>query len=280
MAIRIYRPTTSARRNTSIVDTSDLTKKQPERSLIFVKKKNSGRNSQGKITVRHQGGGAKQYYRVIDFKQDLYDIPGKVAAIEYDPNRNSRIALLHYLNGQKRYIIAPINLQIGEKIVASRNQAEVKPGNRMPLKYIPSGMMVYNIELEPGRGGQAVRSGGSSAALLSQEGKFAQIKLPSGEVRLFSRDSMATIGQVSNPDARLVRLGKAGRVRHMGIRPSVRGKAMNPVDHPHGGGEGNTSIGLKHPKTPWGKPALGVRTRRKNKASNRFILQRRKTRKR
>lgn len=278
MAIKIYKPTTPARRRTSVVDTRDLTKKRPEKALVKIKKRRAGRNNSGKITVRHRGGGAKRFLRTIDFKRDKFEVEAKVIAIEYDPNRNARIALLEYNDKEKRYIIAPVELKVGNKIISSEKKAEVKPGNAMPLRYIPTGIMIYNIELTPGKGGQIARSGGSSAISQSQEGKSAQIKLPSGEIRLVPKDSMATIGQVSNPDARAVRIGKAGRKRHMGIRPTVRGKAMNPVDHPHGGGEGGSPIGLKHPKTPWGKPALGVRTRRKGKFSDRFIVKRRKSR--
>ena len=278
MAIKVYKPTTPARRRTSVVDTSELTRKRPEKSLIRIKRRKAGRNAQGKITVRHKGGGAKQYYRIVDFKRDRFDDEAKVIAIEYDPNRNARIALVKYKDGEKRYMIAPIDLKVGDEVISSKEKVELKFGNRMPLKFIPTGMMVYNIELEPGKGAQIVRSGGLSAVLSSQEGKFAQVKLPSGEIRLISRDSLVTIGQVSNPDARAVRIGKAGRKRHMGIRPTVRGKAMNPVDHPHGGGEGGSPIGLKHPKTKWGKPAYGVKTRRKNKFSNRFVVKGRKRR--
>ncbi|NQU77940.1 50S ribosomal protein L2 [Candidatus Falkowbacteria bacterium] len=278
MAIKKYKPTTPARRHSSVVLTKDLTKKRPERSLVTAKKRKAGRNNTGKITIRHRGGGAKRYLRKVDFKRDKFDIEAKVIAIEYDPNRNARIALLEYKDGEKRYIIAPTELKEGDKVVSSQKKTEINPGNAMPLRFIPTGMMIYNIELTPGKGGQIVRSGGVSATLQSQEGKLAQIKLPSSEIRLVSTDSMATIGQVSNPDARAVRIGLAGRKRHMGIRPTVRGKAMNPVDHPHGGGEGGSPIGLKHPKTPWGKPALGVRTRQKNKFSDRFIVKRRKKR--
>ncbi|MBU4332686.1 50S ribosomal protein L2 [Patescibacteria group bacterium] len=280
MPVKVYKPTTPSRRMTSVVDTSDLTRKRPEKSLVRIKKIKSGRNAQGKITVRHQGGGEKRYYRIIDFCQDKLDVESRVEAIEYDPNRNARIALLIDEDGEKRYIIAPTELKVGDKVVSSNEKIEIKPGNRMPLKYIPTGMMIYNIELTPGRGAQVVRSGGSSAVLQSIDEKQAQVKLPSSEIRLIDVKARASIGQVSNPDARTVRIGKAGRKRHMGIRPTVRGKAMNPVDHPHGGGEGGSPIGLKHPKTPWGKPALGVKTRRKNKFSNRFIVKRRKKRKR
>ena len=278
MPIKIYKPTTPGRRKTSVIDTSDLTQKRPEKSLVRIRKRMAGRNNQGRITIRHRGGGAKRYYRIIDFKQNKLDLEAKVVAVEYDPNRNARIALLNFEDGEKIYIVAPIGLAEGDKVVSSNKKVEIKPGNRMPLKYIPTGIMVYNIELTPGKGAQIVRSGGSSAILQSIDSKFAQVKLPSGEVRLISEDARATIGQVSNPDTKIVRIGKAGRKRHMGIRPTVRGKAMNPVDHPHGGGEGGAPIGLKHPKTKWGRPARGVKTRRKGKASNRFIVKRRKKR--
>lgn len=229
--------------------------------------------------MRHRGGGEKKYYRLVDFKRDKFDIPAKVEAIEYDPNRSSRIALIVYRDGERRYIIAPQDLKVGDEIVSSKGRVEIKIGNRMSLENIPVGFMVYNIELVPGQGGKIVRSAGARATTMAIEGKYAQLKLPSGEVRLLPRKCMATIGEVSNPDHRHIKLGKAGRSRHLGIRPSVRGKAMNPVDHPHGGGEGHNPIGLKRPKTPWGKPALGVKTRKKKKWSNKFIIKRRTKRK-
>ncbi|MBT4277783.1 50S ribosomal protein L2 [Candidatus Falkowbacteria bacterium] len=277
MPIKRYNPTTPGRRKSSVQDFSDITKKEPEKALTMIKKRSGGRNNQGKITVRHRGGGAKRYIRIIDFKQDKFDVPAKVTAIEYDPNRGARIALLEYKDKVKKYMIAPINVKVGDTIVSSKDkETEIKEGNRMMLEHIPAGMNVYSIELIPGKGGQVARGAGTAVKLMAIEGKYAQLKMPSGEIRLVQKECMATIGQVGNPDYRLVRWGKAGRTRHKGIRPTVRGKVMNPVDHPHGGGEGNQPIGLKHPKTPWGKPALGVKTRKKNKSSSKFILQRRK----
>jgi large subunit ribosomal protein L2 len=275
MPIKIYKPTSPGRRNSSVDAFEDITKTRPEKSLIVIRKSHGGRNAQGKITVRHRGGGVKKYYRLIDFKQDKFDSPAKVLAIEYDPNRGARIALVGYSDGEKRYIIAPVDLKVGEEILSSMSKAEIKVGNRMPLEHIPVGRMVYNIELTPGKGGEIVRSAGVGAEIVAIEGDYVTIKLPSGEIRKVPKSCLASIGQVSNPDYMHIRWGKAGRVRHLGFRPSVRGKAMNPVDHPHGGGEGNQPIGLKHPKTPWGKPALGVKTR-KNKASAKLIIQRRK----
>ncbi|MCD4705589.1 50S ribosomal protein L2 [bacterium] len=278
MGIRKYKPTTPGRRKSSVQDFSDITKKNPEKSLTVIKKRSGGRNNQGKITVRHRGGGAKRYIRIIDFKQNRFDDVATVSAIEYDPNRGSRLALIKYEDNEKKYIIAPIGMKVGDKIVSSKKEdIEIKSGNRTLLKNIPSGMGVYNIELVPGKGGQIARGAGTIVKLMAVEGKYAQLKMPSGEIRLVPKDCMATIGQASNPDYRLIRWGKAGRMRHKGIRPTVRGKVMNPVDHPHGGGEGNQPIGLKHPKTPWGKPALGVKTRNKKKSSNSLIIKRRKT---
>ncbi len=274
MGIKKVKPTTPGRRGATFDDFSDITKSRPEKNLIIIKKKTGGRNAQGKITVRHRGGGAKRYIRQIDFKRDKFDIPAKVASIEYDPNRGARIALLNYRDGAKRYIVAPIDLVVGEEVSSSKNQIEIKRGNAMPIKYIPAGVAVYNLELEPGRGGRIARGAGNSISVMGVEGKYAQVKIPSGEIRLVNKECLCTIGQVSNPDKRHIKLGMAGRKRHLGIRPTVRGKAMNPVDHPHGGGEGNQPIGLKHPKTPWGKPALGVKTR-KNRYSNKFIIKRR-----
>lgn len=242
--------------------------------MIVSKKKKAGRNASGRITVRHQGGGTKRYIRLIDWKREKFDVPATVEAIEYDPNRGARIALLKYDNGAKSYMLAPVDLKVKDRVVSSQKEGEIKVGNRYPLELIPLGMAVYNIELTPGKGGQIVRGAGSSAVIMGVEGKYAQLKMPSGEVRLVPKNCMATIGQVSNPDWRLVRRGKAGRIRHRGIRPTVRGKVMNPVDHPHGGGEGGNPIGLKHPKTPTGKPAFGVKTRRK-KASDKLIIKRR-----
>lgn len=276
MAIKIYKPTTPGRRSkASVVSSADITKKKPEKSLTRKLHKTVGR-SKGKITVRHRGGGAKRKYRMIDWKMEYFDAPVKVLAIEYDPNRNARIALVEYAKGKKAYIIASLDLQVGEELIFSKNKVELKAGNRMPLEKIPAGTGVFNIELEPEHGAKLARAAGTLAILQAIEGKYAQLKMPSGEIRLVKKEAMASIGQVSNPDYRLQRLGKAGRSRHMGRRPSVRGKAMNPVDHRHGGGEGLQSIGLKRPVTPWGKPALGVRTRKKKKASNKFIVKRRK----
>lgn len=275
MALKIYKPTTPGRRSkASVVSSSDITKKSPEKKLTTNLKKQTGR-SKGKITVRHKGGGAKRRYRIIDWKMERLDMPMEVLAIEYDPNRNARIALVQYEDNESRYIIAPANLNKGDKLLFSKDKIETKPGNRMPLEKIPAGSGVYNIELQPGKGAQLVRAAGTLAVLQSVEGKHAQLKMPSGEVRLIPRISMATVGQVSNSDYRLMRLGKAGRKRHKGIRPTVRGKVMNPVDHPLGGGEGAQSVGMKYPKNVWGKHALGVKTRKKNKSSNKFIVKRR-----
>ncbi len=272
MGIKIYKPTTPGRRQTSVDTFSDLTKKRPEKKLISIKKKTGGRNAAGKITVRHRGGGAKQYYRVIDFKRDKFDIPGIVEAIEYDPNRNARIALVKYQDGEKRYMIAPVDLLVGATVISSKQRTEIQVGNRMPLGEMPLGSLIYDIEISSGKGGQLVRTAGSTAKLMAVEGNYATIKMPSGEVRLISKAASATLGQVSNPDAMHIRIGKAGRNRHLGIRPTVRGKAMNPVDHPHGGGEGVNPIGMKAPKTKWGKKAFGVHTRKKNKYSDKFIV--------
>jgi large subunit ribosomal protein L2 len=275
MAIKKYKPTSAGRRISSVDAFADVTKMEPERSLIITKKRRAGRNNLGHITVRHRGGGAKRYIRVVDFKQDKYDVPAKVAAIEYDPNRGARLALLHYKDGEKRYIVAAQNVKVGDELMSSKELIEIRDGNRMPLEKIPVGMSIHNLEMAPGAKGTMVRGAGLSAQFVALDGDMAQIKLPSGEVRLFSKDCMASIGTVSNPDHRLIRWGKAGRTRHLGIRPTVRGKVMNPVDHPHGGGEGRNPIGHKHPKTPWGKPALGVKTRKKKKASTKLIISRR-----
>jgi len=275
MGIKKVKPTTPGRRQATFDDFSDITKTKPEKRLVMIKKKRGGRNTQGKITVRHRGGGAKRYVRIIDFKRDKYDIPAKVAAIEYDPNRGARLALLHYKDGAKRYIIAPTGLKVGDEIKSSQKKIEIKSGNAMPIKYIPAGIAVYNVELNPKEGAKLARGAGNAIYVMGVEGKFAQIKMPSGEIRLIKKESLCTVGQASNPDIRHIKLGSAGRKRRLGIRPTVRGSAMNPVDHPHGGGEGNQPIGLKHPKTPWGKPAMGVRTRRKKKASSKLIIKRR-----
>jgi large subunit ribosomal protein L2 len=276
MPIKMYKPVTKGRRLSSVDAFSDITKTAPERKLTVAKKRRSGRNNQGKITVRHRGGGAKRRIRIVDFRMDKLDVPAKVASIEYDPGRGARVALLNYRDGEKRYIVAPQGLTVGEEIVSSKELVEIKPGNRMPLEKIPVGVQVHNIELTPGSGGIVARGAGLGAQYMALEGDFAQLKLPSGEVRRFSKNCMATVGAVGNPDHRLIRWGKAGRVRHLGRRPEVRGKVMNPVDHPHGGGEGKHPIGLKHPKTPWGKPALGVKTRNAKKASWKLIVKRRK----
>jgi len=276
MGIKRYKPTTPGRRGASVLTYEEITKEKPTKSLIIIKKKRSGRNFQGKITVRHQGGGNKKFYRIIDFSRDKYDIPAKVLSIEYDPNRTAFIALVQYNDGEKRYILAPSGLKVGDTLMSSKNKIEIKTGNRLKLENIPVGMMIHDIELKPGQGGKIVRSAGSAAVILAQEGGFAQVKLSSGEIRMLPKDCLATIGQASNIDKINVRLGKAGRMRHLGVRPTVRGKAMHPAAHPHGGGEGVNPIGLKHPKTPWGKPALGPKTRKKRKYSDRFILKRRK----
>lgn len=276
MAIKIYKPTTPGRRKASIATYSELTKKRPEKKLIVKKRRMSGRNNRGKITVRHRGGGHKRFYRIIDSKRDRYNEPAKVLSLEYDPNRTSWITLIQYEDGEKTYILAPLGLKTGDTVVSSKDKVEINIGNRLPLAKIPVGVTIHDLELYPRTKGTIVRSAGSGAIVQSIEGTSAQVKMPSGEVRLFSKDCMATIGQVSNVDHENQRLGKAGRMRWRGIRPTVTGKSMNPVDHPHGGGEGHSPIGLKHPKTPWGKPALGVRTRKKGKASDKYIVKRRK----
>ncbi|MBU0637128.1 50S ribosomal protein L2 [Patescibacteria group bacterium] len=276
MGIKLVKPTTPGRRGASFDDFADITKTKPEKSLIIIRKQKSGRNNQGKITVRHRGGGAKRYIRLVDFKRNKFNIPAKVVAIEYDPNRGAKLALLNYQNGTKGYIIAPIGLSVGSTVVSSKELIEIKVGNALLLKNIPAGVEVHNIEIEPGQGAKIARGAGNTVYVMGVEGNYAQIKLPSGEIRLVKKDCLCTIGRVGNQDKRHIKIGKAGRKRHLGIRPTVRGSAMNPVDHPHGGGEGNQPIGLKHPKTPWGKPALGVRTRKKFKSSNRLIIKRRK----
>ena len=278
MGIKKYKPITPGRRGMLGYTFEEITKTRPERSLIEPLKKHAGRNMYGRVTVRHQGGGNKRYYRIIDFKRDKRGIPAKVAAIEYDPNRTARIALLHYADGEKRYIIAPLGLQVGDTVLAGP-EAEIRPGNAMPIANIPTGTMIHNIELYPGRGGQLVRSAGSSAQLLAKEGDYAHIRLPSGEVRLVRQECYATIGQVGNVEHSNIKLGKAGRKRHMGIRPTVRGSAMSPRDHPHGGGEGRQPIGLPGPKSPWGKPTLGAKTRR-NKKTDKYIVRRRSKKRR
>lgn len=275
MAVKKVKPTTPGRRQMTFDDFKDITKTEPEKNLIIFRKQQAGRNSQGKITVRHRGGGARRFIRIVDFKRDKFDIPAKVASIEYDPSRGARLALLNYVDGEKRYIVAPIGMNVGDMVMSSQKEIGIKPGNAMPLQFIPSGIAVYNVELEPGQGGKIARGAGNSIQIMGVEGKFAQLRMPSKEVRLVKKECLCTIGQVSNPEKKNINYGKAGRMRYKGIRPTVRGTAMNPVDHPHGGGEGNQPIGLKHPKTPWGKPALGVRTRNKKKASSRLIIKRR-----
>lgn len=274
MGIKTYNPYTPSRRNMTGLDFSEITKSTPEKSLCVAIPKNAGRNNQGKITVRHQGGGSKKKYRIIDFKRLKDDVPATVAAIEYDPNRTANIALLNYADGEKRYILAPVGLTVGMKVMNGKN-AEIRIGNCLPLSEIPIGTQVHNIELYPGKGGQLVRSAGNSAQLLAKEGKYATLRLPSGEMRMVPLVCRATIGTVGNVEHSLVNIGKAGRKRHMGIRPTVRGSVMNPNDHPHGGGEGRTSIGRPGPSTPWGKPALGLKTRKAKKASNKLIVRRR-----
>ena len=280
MGIRVYKPTSPARRATSVDTFSDITTTTPMRELTMPRKRKGGRNNTGKITVRHQGGGAKQRIRIIDFHRERYDQPCQVMTIEYDPNRNARIALVKYADDEHRYIIAPIDLKVGDTVVASQQRVDIASGNRMPLKYIPLGISVFNIELTPGRGASIVRSAGATAKLMAIDGGFATLRLPSGEIRLVPESCSATIGQGSHPDAMHLRIGKAGRMRHMGVRPTVRGKVMNPVDHPHGGGEGHNPIGLKNPKTYTGKIAYGVLTRRPGKYSDKFILRSRKQAKR
>ncbi|BEH11383.1 MULTISPECIES: 50S ribosomal protein L2 [Geobacter] len=272
MAIKTYKPTSAGRRHQTCSAFDEITTSTPEKSLIVTIKKTGGRNSFGRITARHIGGGHKKKYRIIDFRRNKVEIPAKVASIEYDPNRSARIALLHYADGEKRYILAPLDLKVGDSIVAS-SSADIKPGNALPLRAIPLGTIIHNIELKIGKGGQLARSAGTFAQLMAKEGKYAQVKLPSGEVRMVLLDCMATIGQVGNIDHENVSIGKAGRSRWLGRRPKVRGVAMNPVDHPHGGGEGRTSGG-RHPVTPWGIPTKGYKTR-KNKTSTRFIVKKR-----
>lgn len=274
MAIKGYKPTSPARRQMTVSTFEEITKKTPEKSLTINLKTTAGRNSQGRITSRHRGGGVKRRYRIIDFKRNKDAIPAKVASIEYDPYRTSYIALLNYVDGEKRYIIAPHGLKVGD-IVESGENADIKTGNCLKLKDIPVGTTLHNIELTPGKGGQIARSAGTEAQLMAKEGKFAQLKMPSGEFRLVSIECKATIGQVGNISHELITLGKAGKSRYLGRRPHVRGSAMNPVDHPHGGGEGRTPIGRPTPVTPWGKPALGLKTRKKNKKSDKYIVRRR-----
>jgi large subunit ribosomal protein L2 len=278
MAIKKFRPVTPGQRGMAGYSFEEITKSRPERSLIVERRKKGGRNSYGKITVRHQGGGNRQQIRLVDFKRDKREIPARVAAIEYDPNRTARLALLNYVDGEKRYIVAPADLMVGDMVIAGQS-AEIRPGNCLPIANIPVGTLVHNVELKAGRGGQLVRAAGGAAQLLAKEGDYAQIRMPSGEVRLVRQSCFATIGQVGNLDHSNVKLGKAGRKRHMGIRPTVRGSAMSPRDHPHGGGEGRQPIGMPGPKSPWGKPTRGYKTRR-NKKTDKFILRRRGSKRR
>lgn len=274
MPTRKVNPTSAGRRNMSLADFSDITTDKPERSLLRPLKSTGGRNNQGKLTVRHKGGGHKKAYRVIDFRRDKHDVPGEITTVEYDPNRNCRISLVQYADGEKRYILSPLGIKVGDKVM-SGPAAEIKAGNALPLRAIPLGTMVHNVELTLGRGGQLGRSAGAQIQLLAKEGKYATLRLPSGEMRMVHMECMATIGQLGNPDAKNLRLGKAGRKRWMGIKPTNRGVVMNACDHPHGGGEGKSPIGGK-PQTPWGKPAMGYKTRRgKHKTSDRFIVKRR-----
>lgn len=273
MAVKKYKPVTPGQRDMTGHLFEEITRSTPERSLLVPRRKRGGRNAYGRITVRHRGGGHRRHIRLVDFKRDKRDIPAKVATIEYDPNRTARLALLHYVDGEKRYIIAPIGLRVGDTVMAGTS-AEIRPGNSLPISSIPVGTLVHNIELYSGRGGQLVRAAGGSAQLLAKEGSYAQIRLPSGEVRLVRQENYATIGQIGNTDHSNIKLGKAGRKRHLGIRPTVRGSAMSPRDHPHGGGEGRSPIGMPGPKSPWGKPTLGYKTRR-NKKTDQYIVRRR-----
>ena len=273
MAVKRYKPTSPARRFMTVSDFSEITTTTPEKSLLQSLNKSGGRNSYGRITVRHIGGGNRQKYRIIDFKRNKIDVPATVKTIEYDPNRSANIALLFYADGEKRYILAPIGLNVGDKLISS-DEADIKVGNTLKLKYIPVGTMVHNIELQPGKGGQIARAAGGAAQLMAKEGKYATLRLPSGEVRLILLECKSTVGQVGNLEHEIVSLGKAGRKRHMGIKPTVRGVVMNPCDHPHGGGEGKSPIGKSGPVSPWGQPALGYKTRKKKKGSSKFIVKR------
>ena len=273
MPVKVYKPTSAGRRGMSVSTFEEITSTQPEKSLLAPLKKKSGRNNQGRITVRHRGGGHKRRYRLIDFKRDKHDIPAKVKTIEYDPNRTARIALLVYADGEKRYILAPVGLNVGDKVM-SGPEADIQTGNALPIYRIPLGTQLHNIELQPGKGGQLARSAGTSAQLLAKEGSYAQVRLPSGEVRYINQNCLATIGQIGNTEHSNLTLGKAGRKRWLGIRPTVRGSAMDPNSHPHGGGEGGSPIGMPGPKTPWGKPTLGAKTRR-NKRTEKYIVRRR-----
>ncbi len=275
MAIKKFKPTSNGRRNMSVLDFAEITTDTPEKSLLAPLAKRAGRNNQGRLTVRHHGGGHKRQYRIIDFKRDKDGIPGRVATIEYDPNRTANIALIHYADGEKRYILAPKGIKLGQEI-ESGVEADIKPGNALPLANIPVGTIIHNIELKPGRGGQLARSAGAEAQILGREGKYTLVRLASGEVRLILTSCRATIGQVGNIEHELIRVGKAGRSRWLGNRPTVRGSVMNPNDHPHGGGEGRAPIGRKSPMSPWGKPTLGYKTRKRNKPSDKYIVRSRK----
>jgi large subunit ribosomal protein L2 len=278
MPVKKFKPTSPGRRGMSGHTFEEITRSTPEPALLVPKKKRGGRNNQGRITVRHQGGGHRRQIRILDFKRDKFDIPAKVASVEYDPNRSARIALLNYADGEKRYIVAPLGLTVGDTVVSGPT-AEIRPGNSLPLANIPLGTMIHNVELKEGRGGQLVRAAGASAQLLGKEGAYAALRLPSGEVRRVRQTCYATVGEVGNPDHSNIKLGKAGRKRHKGVRPTVRGSAMSPRDHPHGGGEGRQPIGLPGPKSPWGKPTLGKKTRR-NKQTEKFIIRHRSKRRR
>lgn len=273
MGIKVYKPTSKGRRNMTTPTFEEITKKSPEKSLLVSLKRQAGRNNQGRVTVRHHGGGNRPKYRIVDFRRDKVGIPAKVVAVEYDPNRTARIALVQYKDGEKRYILAPVGMMVGDTILSGAN-AEIKPGNTLPISAIPVGTIIHSIELQKGKGGQLARSAGTGAQLMAKEGKYAQVRLPSGEVRYVSIECMATIGSIGNAEWNTIKLGKAGRRRHMGWRPTVRGAVMTPRDHPHGGGEGKVGVGMPGPKTPWGKPALGKKTRR-IKFTNKFIVKRR-----
>lgn len=278
MPVKVYKPTSPGRRGMSVLNFEEITKSEPEKSLLAPLKKKSGRNNQGRLTVRHRGGGHKRRYRLIDFKRDKYGVPANVASVEYDPNRTANIALLIYVDGEKRYILAPEGLKVGDTLM-SGPEADIRVGNALPIYRIPLGTQIHNIELQPGKGGQLVRAAGTSAQLLAKEGTYSQIRLPSGEVRYISQNCMATIGQIGNSDHSNIVYGKAGRKRWLGIRPTVRGSAMDPNSHPHGGGEGGAPIGMPGPKSPWGKPTLGAKTRR-NKRTDKYIVRRRRTKRR
>lgn len=273
MAVKKYKPTTPGHRGMTGYTFEEITKSTPERALIRPLRRTGGRNAQGKVTVRHRGGGTRQFIRLVDYKRDKYGIPARVAAIEYDPNRTARLALLFYADGEKRYIIAPLDLRVGDTVLSGPT-AEVRPGNNLPIANIPVGTLVHNVELKEGKGGQLVRAAGAAAQLMAKEGDYAQVRMPSGEVRLVRQSCYATIGQVGNLDHGNIKLGKAGRKRHLGVRPTVRGTAMSPRDHPHGGGEGRQPVGMPGPKSPWGKPTLGKKTRR-NKETDKYIVRRR-----